>query len=77
MGKKTQLAYALNEVRKCPWGTNGLIRQYLPTRTDFTKVSQEEIVTIQDKLNHRSRKVLNYQTPYEMFFKDFVKEMVA
>ena len=45
--------------------TNGLIRQYLPKKTDFTQVCKEEIITIQDKLNHRPRKVLNYRTPYE------------
>jgi len=53
--------------------TNGLIRQYLPKKTDFTQVSKEEIITIQDKLNHRPRKVLNYRTPYEVFFKEFTK----
>lgn len=57
--------------------TNGLIRQYIPKKTDFTKISKEEIVTIQNKLNHRPRKALNYKTPYEVFFKEFAKEMVA
>ena len=57
--------------------TNGLIRQYLPKKTDFTQVSKDEIITIQDKLNHRPRKVLNYRTPYEVFFKDFLKELAA
>ena len=32
---------------KCPWGTNSLIRQYLPKKTAFTQVSKEEITTIQ------------------------------
>ncbi|WP_419589155.1 IS30 family transposase [Thiolapillus sp.] len=57
--------------------TNGLIRQYLPKKTDFTQVCKEEIITIQDKLNHRPRKVLNYQTPYEVFFKEFAKVLAA
>lgn len=57
--------------------TNGLIRQYLPKKTDFTQVSKEEITTIQDKLNHRPRKVLNYRTPYEVFFKEFTKALAA
>jgi len=57
--------------------TNGLIRQYLPKKTDFTQISKEEIVTIQDKLNHRPRKVLNYRTPYEVFFEEFTKEVAA
>jgi len=57
--------------------TNGLIRQYLPKKTDFTQVCKEEIIIIQDKLNHRPRKVLNYQTPYEVFFKEFAKVLAA
>ena len=57
--------------------TNGLIRQYLPKKTDFTQVSKEEIITIQDKLNHRPRKVLGYRTPYEVFFTEFAKVLAA
>lgn len=57
--------------------TNGLIRQYLPKRTDFTNISKEEIVTIQDKLNHRPRKVLNYQAAYELFFKELAKSLAV
>jgi len=63
---------------KCPWGTNGLIRQCLPKKSDFTQVCKEEIITIQDKLNHSPRKVLNYRTPYEVFFKrQFAKVLAA
>ncbi len=57
--------------------TNGLIRQYLPKKTEFAQVSKEEIITIQDKLNHRPRKVLNYKTPYEVFFTEFAKALAA
>jgi len=57
--------------------TNGLIRQYLPKKTDFTQISKEEITTIQDKLNHRPRKILNYKTPYEVFFTEFAKVLAA
>ena len=57
--------------------TNGFIRQNLPKKTDFTQVSKEEIITIQDKLNHRPRKVLGYRTPYEVFFTEFAKVLAA
>ena len=57
--------------------TNGLIRQYLPKKTEFIQVSEEEIITIQDKLNHRPRKILNYRTPYEVFFTEFTKSLAA
>jgi len=36
-----------------------------------------EILSIQEKLNHRPRKVLNYRTPYEVFFEELLKEMAA
>lgn len=46
--------------------TNGLVRQYLPKSTDFTKVSDERVQLIADKLNNRPRKILNYKTPLEV-----------
>lgn len=48
--------------------TNGLIRQYLKKKVDFKNVSDDEIQAIEDKLNHRPRKVLQYKTPYEVVF---------
>jgi IS30 family transposase len=57
--------------------TNGLIRQYLPKKTDFTKISKEEITNIQNKLNHRPRKILNYKTPYEVFFTEVAKQLAS
>jgi IS30 family transposase len=57
--------------------TNGLIRQYLPKKTDFTQISKEEIITIQDKLNHRPRKILNYRTPFEVFFTEVAKALAS
>lgn len=56
-----------------PWergtneNTNGLLRQYFPTGTDFTKVSNYRIKKVQDRLNSRPRKVLGWRTPYEVF----------
>ena len=39
---------------------NGLVRQYLPKQSDFTNVSQADLETIMDKLNHRPRKCLDF-----------------
>ena len=48
--------------------TNGLIREYIPKKTKFEEVSDQFIVEIQEKLNHRPRKILGYKTPHEVFF---------
>lgn len=58
-----------------PWergtneNTNRLIRDFFPKGTDFAKVSRKEIKRVQDALNGRPRKTLDYQTPYEVFNK--------
>ena len=57
--------------------TNGLIRQYLPKKSVFIGVSKEEIIMIQNRLNHRPRKVLNYKTPYEVFFSEMSKRLAS
>ena len=45
--------------------TNGLIRQYIPKGTDFSELTDEMLVEIEWKLNHRPRKSLGYRTPLE------------
>lgn len=53
----------------CSWergtneNSNGLVRQYFPKKTDFDKVCVEEIERVQNLLNSRPRKTLNYKTP--------------
>ena len=48
--------------------TNGLIRQYFPKSTNFLKVTDEQIVHVVNRLNHRPRKTLGYRTPHEVFY---------
>ena len=57
--------------------TNGLIRQYLPKKSTFLNVSKDEVIMIQDRLNHRPRKVLSYKTPYEVFFSEMSKKLAS
>ena len=45
--------------------TNGLIRDYFPKKTDFTRISDEDIAFVEHELNTRPRKRLNYLTPLE------------
>ena len=47
--------------------TNGLIREYFPKKTDFTRIPEEEICMAERKLNTRPRKRLNFLTPLESF----------
>ncbi len=57
--------------------TNGLIRQYLPKKSAFLNVSKDKILMIQNRLNHRPRKVLEYKTPYEVFFNEMSKRLAS
>lgn len=56
-----------------PWergtneNTNGLIRQYFPKGTDFSKVSVRHIKKVERELNDRPRKVLHWKKPDEVF----------
>lgn len=45
----------------------GLIRRYLPKKTDFSKISDDRIAKIEYALNSRPRKCLHFRTPFEMF----------
>lgn len=46
--------------------TNKLIRRYVRKGSDISRVSDERIQAIQEKLNARPRKCLNYRTPAEV-----------
>jgi IS30 family transposase len=47
--------------------TNGLVRQYLPKGQRFDDLSPEGLEKIEILLNNRPRKVLNFETPREVF----------
>ena len=49
--------------------TNKLIRRYIPKGSDISKVSDEYVYEIQEKLNARPRKCLGYRTPQEVMEK--------
>lgn len=49
---------------------NGLIRQYIPKDGDLETMSDEDIYAIQEKLNNRPRKGLNYLTPNEVIARE-------
>lgn len=63
-----------------PWergtseNTNMLVRDFFPKGTDFSKVSVYRLNKVQDMLNGRPRKVLNWHSPKEAFTKSVALE---
>lgn len=53
--------------------TNGLVRRYLPKKTDFTAISQNELDDIVEEINNRPRKVLGYKTANEVYSEEIEK----
>lgn len=59
----------------CSWqrgtneNTNALLRRFFPKGTDFSTVSDRQLQAAVDTINHRPRKILDYQTPAEVFYR--------
>ena len=49
--------------------TIGLIRQYFPKNMSLQSVDQKQIAFVENRLNNRPRKTLNYRSPNEVFYK--------
>jgi IS30 family transposase len=45
---------------------NGLLRQYFPKGTDFTRISHREVARVEQLINERPRKRLDYRNPAEV-----------
>lgn len=46
---------------------NGLVRQYFPKKTNFTSITNQEVIQVTNILNNRPRKRFGYKTPNEIF----------
>ena len=61
-----------------PWerglneNTNGLIRKFHPKGTDFSEYTDADILQVQNLINNRPRKSLNYKTPKEVLYNDLL-----
>ena len=57
----------------CSWekgaieNANMLYRQYIPKKQSFKLISEEQLMLIQQKINDRPRKAINFQKPYNFF----------
>jgi len=55
-----------------PWergthkNTNGLLRDFFPKASGFRKLAHARLAHVQQWLNNRPRKCLNYRTPFEV-----------
>lgn len=47
--------------------TNGLLRDYFPKQTDFSRITVRQLASVVKELNNRPRKCLAYRTPAEVF----------
>lgn len=69
LGLKCYFAHAYHSwERGANENLNGLIRRFLPKKTDFKNISDDDIRKIEYLLNSRPRKRLGWKTPYEVFY---------
>ena len=47
--------------------TNGLIRRFIPKKSNLQKISSTDLYQIENLLNNRPRKCLKYKTPKEVY----------
>jgi IS30 family transposase len=57
--------------------TNGLIRQYFAKGSSFENITDKDVAEVQEILNNRPRKKLEFLTPTEYFFISLLNQKVA
>ena len=69
--KKTKIkVYFCDPYSSYQRGTNenriGILRQYLPKKSDLTNITNKHLQVIEFEINNRPMKVLDWRTPYEV-----------
>jgi IS30 family transposase len=52
---------------------NGLIRQYIPKKTNFDNITDDFVKYVEHELNNRPRKKLGFMTPNEAYLKEIIQ----
>jgi transposase, IS30 family len=66
-----------------PWerglneNTNGLIRQYFPKKMHFSEITPSDVQRVEDKLNNRPRKLLDFSAPNQMEMGFILNQKIA
>ena len=60
--------------RECTENSNGLLRAFYPKKTDISKIETEDLLRTLILINLKSRKYLNYVTPFKKFSTLFVSD---
>lgn len=50
--------------------SNGLLREFFPKKTDFSKIDLQDLQEALWLINNRPKKCLNYKTPYEVWLQE-------
>lgn len=53
----------------------GLVRRFFPKKTDFAKVTEKQLKRVEKLINNRPRKLLNYETPQEVFRREWCNQV--
>ena len=53
---------------------NGPVRQYFPKGNDFTKITAERVLEVEEEINQRPRNILAYRSPSDLLDKSRTTE---
>jgi len=63
--------------RGCNENYNRLVRQYFPKKSDFTIITKQQVQEVENKLNERERKRLDFESPINYIYKKLLTTKVA
>ncbi len=52
----------------------GLVRRYFPKKTDFSRITDAQLNRVEKQINNRPRKLLNYETPQQVFRREWCNQ---